>query len=196
MYRAWVDTTKDPLHQGGDDAEDRHALLRGLFLTGFLADAWLGGADHRGAASVVVTSASSKTAIAFAHTAHQRDGLRIVGLSSAANRAFVEGLHLYDEVIQYGGIEAIPDADTVLVDMAGNTAVVAGVHQRLGQRLRASIIVGASHHDAAAVVVETGPDREFFFAPTAVSELQQEIGRAELVAGKVPPTTGVVASMH
>lgn len=29
VYRAWVDTTKDPLHQDGAEAEDRHALLRG-----------------------------------------------------------------------------------------------------------------------------------------------------------------------
>ena len=95
------------------------------------------------------------------------------------------------------------------------------------------MIVGASHHDAAAVAVDQGPDREFFFAPTAVSELQATLGRdeldrqmatglhgfidasadwlslehpegpeavttawAELVAGNVPPTAGIVATMH
>lgn len=233
VYRAWVETTKDPLYQEGTEAEDRHALLRGLFLTGYLIDATLGIEDYRGADTVLVTSASSKTSIAFAHTARQRGGLRVVGLTSARNADFVGGLDLYDDVVEYDAVDSLPSSASVLVDMAGNTSVVAAVHDRLGASLRASLIVGASHHNAATVDVERGPDREFFFAPTAVSELQATLGRAELdrqmatglhgfvdasatwlgldnpkgpeavmaawaelVAGTVPPSTGIVATMH
>lgn len=231
VYRAWVDTTKDPLHEDGDDAEDRHALLRGLVLTGHLADAWLGADGYRGAESVVVTSASSKTAIAFAHDARARDDLRVVGLTSAGNEAFVAGLGVYDDVVSYDSIGRLASVDTVLVDMAGNPSVVAAVHAHLDGRLRASIIVGTSHHDAPPVDVSAGPAREFFFAPTAVQEVRAASGQeadvrmaealhafvefsrswleldhpsgpgaveqawADLVAGSVPPTTGIVASM-
>ena len=38
VYRQALDTAADPLHEPGRDAEDRHALLRGLFQTAFLAD--------------------------------------------------------------------------------------------------------------------------------------------------------------
>ena len=135
VYRAWVDTSKDPLHQDGAEAEDRHALLRGLFLTGYLIDAWLGTADYRGADTVLVTSASSKTSIAFAHSARSRGGLRVVGLTSARNKEFVEGLDLYDGVVEYDDTDVLPSSDAVLVDMAGNTSVVAAVHDRLAAHL-------------------------------------------------------------
>ena len=50
----------DPAH------EDAMALLRGLFLTSFLADDALGETHYAGATSVLISSASSKTSIALA----------------------------------------------------------------------------------------------------------------------------------
>ena len=44
---------------------DRHALLRGLFLTGLLADEFFADSNYFGAASAGLLSASSKTAIGF-----------------------------------------------------------------------------------------------------------------------------------
>jgi hypothetical protein len=72
VYRSYVETALDPMYPSRaprderGDAEDRHSLLRGLYLTGFLADTFFADADHFGAHGAVVLSASAKTSIGFA----------------------------------------------------------------------------------------------------------------------------------
>ena len=63
IYRSYTRTDLDPFHDEAADGEDRHALLRVLLLTGFLADEFLAEFD---AEQVIVLSASSKTTIGFA----------------------------------------------------------------------------------------------------------------------------------
>jgi len=187
VYRAYVETGHDPFYDTAPDGEDRHALLRGLFLTGFLADEFFGdsggsGGVYFGAGRVIVLSASSKTAIGFAQRAHQRGLAEVVGVTSAGNREFVDGLGYYDTAVTYDEIDSIgDDTDAVSIDMAGDPAVLAAVHRRLGDRLRYSMIVGASHNDAApaATTELPGPAPQFFFAPTAGGRLGGLWGRAE-----------------
>ena len=59
VYRVFAATDRDRFHQPGIDAEDRHALLRGLFVTGFLAEDFFADNDWFGARRVLVLSASS-----------------------------------------------------------------------------------------------------------------------------------------
>ena len=54
---------------------------------------------------IVISSASSKTAIAAAFLLAQRDGVELVGLTSAGNREFVEGLGIYGRTVPYDEIE-------------------------------------------------------------------------------------------
>lgn len=184
VYRSYVATGSDPAYDDAPDGEERHALLRGLFLTGFLADESFAdavGSDEApyfGARQVVVLSASSKTAIAFAQRASQRDGIRVIGFTSEGNVDFVESLGYYDTVLTYdpmagGGVAAIPDdVDTVSIDMAGNPVVLHAIHHHLGDRLKYSMTVGRSHHDAPAPDASDelpGPTPTLFFAPTAAS---------------------------
>jgi len=180
IYRAYTRTDLDPFHDDAPDGEARHALLRVLFLTGFLADEFFadsGGATDSGTApffgaeQVIVVSASSKTAIGFAQRAAQRDGLRVVGLTSPANADFVRGLGYYDRVVTYDDIASIDEVDSVLIDMAGNPSVLRAVHAHLGDRLRYSMMIGKSHHDAAPPADAAGlagPAPVFFFAPSEV----------------------------
>ena len=190
VYRAYVDTRRDGLYDPAADGEDRQALLRGLFLTGFLAEEFFadaGGALDRGdpyfgAQQVVVLSASSKTAIGFAQRAKDRGIARVVALTSAGNAAFVGGLGYYDAVLTYDDVDALDaGVDSVLIDMAGNPAVLAAVHHRLGGRLEYSMTVGRSHHDAPARASGPlpGPAPQMFFAPTEVTRRQQAWGRAD-----------------
>ncbi len=187
VYRAYVETGRDAFYDGSADGEDRHALLRGLFLTGFLADEFFGdsggsGAAYFGAERVVVLSASSKTAIGFAQRASERGLADVVGVTSGRNREFVERLGYYDTVVAYDDIDSIgADVDAVSIDMAGDPAVLAAVHRRLGDRLRYSMTVGRSHHDAApsAPADLPGPAPQLFFAPTEVSRRQEQWGRDE-----------------
>jgi hypothetical protein len=178
VYRAYTATGHDPFHEAGADAEDRHALLRGLFLTAFLADDFFADHQYHGAARVAVLSASSKTAIGYAQRASLRDGLEVIGITSARNLAFVRGLGCYDRVVPYEDIETLPtDADAVSIDMAGNGPVLARLHAHFGGRLRYSMTVGLSHHDATRdTPPASGPTPELFFAPTQVSKRREDWG--------------------
>lgn len=162
------------------DTADRALLLRGLFLTSFLADDYLADHDLFGASQVVVVSASSKTAIALAFQLHQRPGVSVVGVTSARNARFVGGLGLYDSVITYDDLTAIGTEPTVVVDMSGDNAVVAGIHRHLGDALVHSVAVGATHwEDMAAGHDVPGPAPQFFFAPSQITKRTQDWGTAE-----------------
>ncbi|MEG7220959.1 DUF2855 family protein, partial [Pseudomonas aeruginosa] len=76
-----------------------------------------------------LSSASSKTAIGLAfllqrNRAHRGQDYRIVGLTSAGHRAFVEGLGCYDAVLAYDRLDALDANGAALsVDFAGNGAL-------------------------------------------------------------------------
>lgn len=183
VYRSYADTRQDPWYPPGIDdtdalgeVEDRHALLRGLFGTAFLADEFFADADYFGASAAIVLSASSKTAIGFAQRAAERGIGQVIGLTSATNADFVRSLGWYDEVVTYDDVASLPESDAVSIDMAGNAAALAAVHERLGDHLKYSMIVGNSHHDAPPAEITAGPTPEFFFAPSEVTRREQAWG--------------------
>lgn len=140
------------------------ALFQPLYGTGFVLDLALADSAPAGAVAIL-TSASAKTALATAFNLTRR-GIETVGLTSAANRPFVESTGCYARVLSYDETEAL-DADrpAVLIDIAGNAAVRARLHTRL-RALAASHIVGDTHRRPAAPAPLPGPTPEFFFAPT------------------------------
>lgn len=150
--------------------EHVHAVLRPLFTTSFLIDDWLAGEGAFGAETVVIASASSKTALALAALLHARGGTTVVGLTSARNAGFVTSVGYYDTVVTYDDVTAL-DATrpTVLVDMGGDAAVLAAVHGHYGDALRHSCQVGATHwEDVRPGVALPGPRPAMFFAPDHV----------------------------
>ncbi len=195
IYRSYTATNSDAMYPtavegvGGsiDDAENRHVLLRGLALTGFLAEEFFadgGGSDahYFGTSRVVVLSASSKTALGFADRAARRVGLSVVGVTSATNREMVEATGYYDVVVSYDEIHELDtDGGAVVIDMAGNPAALRAVHERFGDGLAHSMMVGRSHHDAQPTSNEplTGPTPVLFFAPTEVTRRSKQWGRDE-----------------
>ena len=193
VYRSYVATDADPMYPDGatdrerHDGEDRHALLRGLFLTGFLAEEFFAdgggtGESYFGAARVVVLSASSKTAIGFAQRATKRAGIEVIGVTSSSNRDMVVGLGYYDQVVTYDEIDAIPtEGGAVSIDMAGNPAALGAVHAHFADGLAYSMTVGRSHHDAApaADAELVGPEPQLFFAPSEVGGRLEEWGRVD-----------------
>lgn len=155
--------------------DDANAVLRPLFMTGWLIADQLDQAEWYGAGTVVLASASSKTAFA---TAFELGGT-VIGLTSSAHRRFTEGLGCYSQVLTYDEISTLPtDGGLVLVDMAGSSAVRRAVHEHAGDALRASIVVGATHWDSPATTTGPlpGPKPEFFFAPTQAERRAAELG--------------------
>lgn len=182
VYNAYTRTAGDPAYDRAH--EDAQMLLRVLFFTGFLIDDLLADQAFFGARSVVLASASSKTAIATAHClhTHRRGQVEVVGLTSPRNRTFVESLGCYDRVVPYDEIAALPsDTPTAFVDMAGDGAVVRRVHEHFGEALRYSGIVGASHWDKVAMGQSLpGVAPAFFFAPDQIAKRTREWGAAGL----------------
>jgi hypothetical protein len=179
VYRQYLRCAGDPLYE--QRREDALLLLRGLFFTSFLVDDFLADNDGFGAATFVLSSASSKTAIALAYLLSQRRAGTVVGLTSPRNRAFVEGLGCYDRVVSYDEIEAVDSGrPTVFVDHAGDGPVVAAVHAHFGDQLRHSAVVGATHWDRRRTPAALpGPVPSFFFAPSQFEKRQAEWGPAE-----------------
>ncbi len=174
-YAQYGRVDADPLH--APEHEDAIALLRGLFLTSFLADDALAEHGHHGAEEVLITSASSKTSIALAHCVQRGGRAEAVGLTSPRNRAFVESLGCFDRVVVYDEIGSLPVRPAVVVDMAGNGSVLQAVHGHYGDQLRFSSAIGATHwqedRDPSAL---PGPKPEFFFAPAQIQKRIAEWG--------------------
>ncbi len=165
-------------------AEHLKALLSPLHLTSFaLADS-LQSEDWYGAERVLILSASSKTSIGLAYALQAEENAPpVVGLTSAGNRAFIEALATYDEVLDYDhATDLDPDVPTVIVDMAGNRALSADLHQHLGERMRFHVGVGLTHWDQAAPAGDDAfaADRAtFFFAPSHIQQRMRDWGPAE-----------------
>ena len=190
VYNSYVRVAADPGMPPG--SEPYVSLVRPLFTTSFLIDDFLADNDFFGAKTVLITSASSKTAMGLAHCLKQRGAGRpeIVGLTSKGNAAFVAGLGTYDSVVTYdaiGGLRAPTGA--VVVDMAGGEATLRAVHAALGDQLKYSCRVGLTQWQDAKPVIKDLPGVRpvFFFAPDRVKarltdwgpkEFGERVGRA------------------
>ncbi len=178
VYRTFTSVARDPFYEHGDDAEDRHALLRGLFVTGFLAEDYFADNGWFGARRVLVLSASSKTAIGFAHCARARGGIEVLGVTSRGNVPFVGRVGCYDEVVAYEDVATLSASEPIVsIDMSGDGGVLAQVHRHFGAALRHSMAIGRSHHEAPPRAEGLpGPRPAFFFAPTQVKKRLQDWG--------------------
>ena len=165
----------------GDYAEgdrDWWPVFRPLYLTGWLIADQFEELHDYDAEQVIVASASSKTAIGFAHAMRQRDERpKLVGLTSARGRGFLADSGIYDELVVYDAIETIdPATPAAFVDIAGDSAITAALHRHFGDVLKLTLIVGKAHWDAA-------PGQRFpasgFFAPARVEKRVADWGAAE-----------------
>jgi hypothetical protein len=153
-------TSGDPAYEPA--REDLQAVFRPLFMTSFMLADFLTDNAMFGASTVVLSSASSKTAYG---TAFLLDGVRRIGLTSPGNVSFTDSLGCYDAVSTYEELD-LPAGPTVFVDIAGDPVLRRRVHE--GAQLVHSAVVGAAHHDATPDLQEKalpGPRPTFFFAP-------------------------------
>ncbi|MCX2933974.1 DUF2855 family protein [Mycobacterium sp. CVI_P3] len=179
IYNQYVRCSADPGYMA--DREAQQALLRPLFATSFLIDDFLADNEFFGATTVILSSASSKTAYGTAFCLAQRPGITVVGLTSARNAEFTRALGCYDDVLTYDDVAALPAVASVYVDFSGDAAVRAAVHRRLADRLAYSCAVGGTHWDALGGGGELpGPAPVLFFAPDQVRKRAADWGPAGL----------------
>lgn len=177
VYNHYTRAAADPGYDASQEAEQ--ILLRPLFLLSFVLDDFLASSDGFGARWVVLSSASSKSAVGLAHLLTRREGrgFEVVGLTSARNEAFVNVLGSYDRVVTYDDLPSLPTGPAVFADLAGGAEIVAGVHRHFGDDLRHSASVGFTHGDRPEPGQDLpGPRPELFSAPTVIRQRTREWG--------------------
>jgi len=179
-YHRYLDTAADPFYRA--DTEEMQMLLRPLFFTSFLIDDQLADDGLLDRGPILVSSASSKTAIGAAFLLARHDGVDLVGLTSARSADFVGGLGIYSRVVAYDSIDALDRGPATFVDIAGDAQVRAAVHGHYGDDLAHSMAVGVTHwEDFGSGAGELpGPAPKFFFAPDRVVKRSEDWGRAGL----------------
>lgn len=182
IYNQYSRLAADPEH---DPAHEAERMIYGpLFRTGFLIEYFMRANSWFGASQLLVTSASSKTALGLASVAREKSPqIKRVGLTSPSNASFVEASGLYDQVLAYDAIETLANVSSVSVDMAGNARLLEQIHRHLGGSLQYSALVGATHIEARSTIGKAGtlpgPKSELFFAPDHAVALYKELGAEE-----------------
>ncbi|OBA80060.1 hypothetical protein A9W99_18300 [Mycobacterium sp. 1164966.3] len=179
-YQGYRDVQTDPVYSA--DREAAHILFFPLFFTSFLIDDFVADEGFFGADTIVISSASSKTAIIAAYLLAKRDGVRIVGLTSAGNSEFVTGLDVYDSVYGYDDISQLPGDRAVYIDISGDGNIRTAIHAHYGDRLAHSAAVGMTHWTEMAQGSGhlEGPSPVFFFAPDRIKKRGSDWGTAKL----------------
>jgi len=177
VYNAYARVSGDPAFAGRHG--DEQALLRPLFMLSFLVDDYLAENGFHGACSVILSSASSKTAFGLAHLLYsQRQGVRVIGLTSAKNVDFVKSLGCYHDVVTYDRVTSLPSNEPVVfVDMAGSSALRASLHRHFGDQMKYSARIGLTHQSSALdEPALPGATPETFFAPDHIRKRAREWG--------------------
>ena len=157
-----------------------------LFITGFVLDDYLFDQDFFDADKIILSSASSKTSFSLAFLLNRNRSRHVVGLTSDDNKAFVESMGLYNEVVTYDTVETLDASSNIAyVDMAGNRKVLERVHHHFGDKVTCSCGVGITHWDSRDGAEQSslpGAKPEMFFAPTQIQKRHQEWGPEKLQA--------------
>ena len=107
---------------------------------------------------------------------------RVIGLTSPGNVDYVKRLGVCDEVVVYADIPGLDGSrPAAFVDMAGQGDVVAAVHARFGENLKASIAVGVTHWDTQRFSNKQSlaTPHTFFFAPAQLAKRDKDWGSGE-----------------
>jgi len=185
VYNQYHNVAADPAYDG--DCEAEQTLFRPLYATGW----WAADCVRRTTPkAVVVSSASSKTALSMAYQLRQSGNIELVALTSKRNETYVREIALYSTVLTYDALGHLPAlTNVVYVDFLGRDDVIAAAHRAIGSGLVCSILIGATDWTDKPGGIQppkidvTGPKPEFFFVPAyAAGRLKHEPGlRAAMV---------------
>lgn len=179
IYNSYAFTSTDPAYVEG--AEPEQMLFRPLYLTGWMICDFLMEADPRPDVAII-SSASSKTAIAAAHSL-QRRGVRTVGLTSPRNVDFVTKSGLYDEVLTYDDVSKFSGTgNAAYVDFVGRPELTKAVHDTCGDSLAHSMVIGATDWETDRIPTADlpGPTPTLFFVPDYAANRAKQLPPGEL----------------
>lgn len=162
--------------------QDYIPIFQPLFATSFLNYQFIKSSSFFEAENIIITSASSKTALGLAFMLHQNksdDKKKIIGLTSSRNVAFVESVGFYDEVLSYDKVpNELENIPSMVVDMAGNADLLSNIYKHLDKQLKFISKIGLTDWSAASME-EKIPVAKFFFAPTFAQAFFKKHGAKE-----------------
>lgn len=171
-------------NSAGFNPEQNHinALLRPMFTTSFLIDDYFADNNLFDAQNIILSSASSKTAIGTAFLLKQnkasRSAYTITGLTSEKNKAFVKALACYDQVLAYEDLDQLDTGETsAYIDFAGSGTLRRDLHNMMKDNLTCSSLIGLAHwQDAAKREELPGATPTVFFAPAQIQKRMKDWG--------------------
>jgi hypothetical protein len=179
-YNQYTRVIADPAYR--PDLENYQMLVRPLFITSFMLADFLQDNGFFGARRLVVSSASSKTAYGTAFCMEGVPGVELVALTSARNKAFVEGLGCYHRAVSYDDLHTITtDLPTLYVDFSGDEDLRAKIHHHFGAALVYDCFAGSAQN--TNFLRDTGlpgPEPKFYFAPVQIRKRNADWGHAEV----------------
>ena len=180
VYNRYLLTNGDPSYDSNYEAEQ--SLFRPLYATGWWAADFIHGGTPT-PRTVIISSASAKTALATAHQLRHLGGVHLVALTSARHAVYVRATGLYDTVMPYEDVAQLSvTAPATFVDFLGRESLTSSVHAALGSTLTRSIMIGATDWTAkpgGIQVPQAAPGAlqpEFFFVPAHAAQRVKEQG--------------------
>jgi hypothetical protein len=181
-YNHYQRIRTDAAYRAGQ--EDYQALLRPLFITSFMLADFLEDNDFFGAQQLVFSSASSKTAYGTVFCLQDRPKVTLVGLTSASNQRFVEGLGCYQRTLEYDALSSLDaKVPALYVDFSGDNGLRQRVHEHFGSSLMHSCYAGSAQsqdHISKSKQELPGPKPQPYFAPYQIKKRNADWGAAEV----------------
>lgn len=180
VYDSYVRCATDPGYHA--DKEDWQLNYRPLFMTSFVLDDYVGDNLSSDTKTVILTSASSKTAYGagflLKHLKQERGAsYKVVGMTSAANVEFTEKSACYDQVVSYDSLEQLDlNGEVWVLDFAGNKELLLNIQKSNPEQPAKLVFIGATDVEAQTDKPEGNLDGELFFAPSQVKKRTQEWG--------------------
>ena len=166
-------------------ASDYQMLLRPLFLTSYMLADYLLDSDFFQAQQVIISGASSKTAYGSAFCFSDQVEANLIGLTSARNKTFVEGLGCYQQVVTYDQLETTnPTVPTLYIDFSGDIDLRKRIHEHFGDNLVYDCYAGsASNLEFLEESTKGSSKTQFFFAAPHYRKRVAELGAKEVLTG-------------
>jgi len=165
LYNNYIDCSTDPIYR--PELENTQSIFRPLFTTSYLIRDMYANQEFMKADQIILTSASSKTAMGLAYCLKE-DPVKVVGLTSSHRVEQVKSTGYYDEVYSYKDVKLISQIPSSIVDFSGSAPVKADLASHLSDHLTYLCLVGFV--DWEADKVQGGPEGVMFFAPTYAQE--------------------------
>ncbi|KAF8319458.1 hypothetical protein DL93DRAFT_2053669 [Clavulina sp. PMI_390] len=177
------------------EREDEMMLYLPLFWTSYWMEDSLNQKAYRDARTIVISSASSKTAFLVTYRIQKRREaafasgktfrpIKVVGLTSRSNLSFTRKLGFYDQVFAYDEVANITKVsrdirECLYIDVSGNESLNANVAKHLSPKLTVSLgITSVEGGNASSITGAQGnkADWESFFMPEWLELRVKELG--------------------